>query len=132
MSRYLIDLVKSRKDFYRDHFRATVRILIGSLLVTMVWLAALVYEIMTRPEPKFYATDSASFITPLDALNTPNESSEYLLPPSEPQEIRQKDMQGNDIEQEQNQSEENTAITVNPVNPTNAESIQKKEEEDSL
>lgn len=72
-----IELVRLRNNFYRDNYRR----LVGSLMILLVIVVMLVgvvfYQIINRPEPKYFATTVDGRIMPLFPL------SEAMLSPGE-------------------------------------------------
>lgn len=72
-----VELVRLRNNFYRDNYRR----LVGALLVLLVTITLLVgvvfYQIIKRPEPKYFATTVDGRIMPLFPL------SEAMLSPGE-------------------------------------------------
>jgi intracellular multiplication protein IcmL len=72
-----VELVRLRNNFYRDNYRR----LVGSLMVLLVVIVSLVgvvfYQIINRPEPKYFATTVDGRIMQLFSL------SEAMLSPSE-------------------------------------------------
>lgn len=70
-----IELVRSRKGFYRDNYN---RVCIGVLiaLVIILFLSSLViYLAISRPTPDFYATPMDGKITRLVSLDSPMRAS---------------------------------------------------------
>ena len=72
------------KNFYRNNFRRGLGVLVFMLMVMVVLVLALLYEIVTKPEPDFFATNSAGLIADLSPLDAPNLSSTHLLKPDPP------------------------------------------------
>ena len=70
-----IELIKSRKGFYRDNYnRACIGLLIA--LVTILLLSALViYLAVSRPVSDIYATSMNGQITRLVSLDSPVRAS---------------------------------------------------------
>ncbi|CAL7959962.1 intracellular multiplication protein IcmL [Gammaproteobacteria bacterium] len=72
-----VELVRLRNNFYRDNYRK----LVGSLMVLLVVVVALVgavfYQIVNRPEPKYFATTVDGRIMQLFSL------SEAMLSPGD-------------------------------------------------
>ncbi len=75
----ILDSIKRRKNFYRDHYRKAVTTLFFTLIINIVLITALIYVKLTQPEPKFYATSNVGGITLLKALNAPNMSDKPLI-----------------------------------------------------
>jgi intracellular multiplication protein IcmL len=74
-----VELVRLRNNFYRDNYRR----LVGSLLIMLMIIAVLVgtifYQIVNRPEPKYFATTVDGRIMPLFSLSEPMLSPSELL-----------------------------------------------------
>lgn len=79
MTNTLIDQVKSKKFFYRDYYRRTIKVLVVCQFIIVALIAALFYFATHRPIPGFYASSSNGVITPLKPLNQPNYSNTALL-----------------------------------------------------
>lgn len=86
MTRLTLEEIKQSKNFYRDHFRRLVRVLLGSIFVILFLLMVLAYVVLNRSEPHYNATNSVGFIDRLTPLSQPNMSSQALLPPDPPSE----------------------------------------------
>ncbi len=79
--------VMEKKNYYRDVYRKSLRWLQYMLAINVVFLLAIIQIYLTREEPNYYATNSASSIKLLLGMNEPNHSSEALLPPDRPEEL---------------------------------------------
>jgi len=71
--------VKLRNAFYRDGQRKLMVILLMSLVANLVVAAVLGYLITHPPKPKYFATSINGRITPLFALDEPNQSDSAVL-----------------------------------------------------
>ncbi len=71
--------VTLRNDFYKDGQRKIIIILLVSLAANLVQGFLLTYIIMNPPAPKYFATTINGRITPLFALNEPNQSDSAVL-----------------------------------------------------
>lgn len=71
--------VMQRNNFYRDGQRKMIIILIFSIQVNFVLAGLLGYMITHPPEPRYFATSINGRITPLVALNAPNQSDSAVL-----------------------------------------------------
>jgi intracellular multiplication protein IcmL len=71
--------VTLRNNFYRDGQRKIIGILLISILVNIVLASMFTYIILHPPEPKYFATSINGRITPLFALNEPNQSDSAVL-----------------------------------------------------
>jgi intracellular multiplication protein IcmL len=79
MAEDALTAVTLRNNFYRDGQRKLVVILLVSMLANAVFAFLLVYIMMHPPEPKYFATSINGRITPLFALNQPNQSDSAVL-----------------------------------------------------
>lgn len=78
IDRKLLD-IKSRMQFYRDHYRRGVIQLISLLFLIAILIIVLFYEVLNQPAPSFYATTSAGELVLLEAMDAPNYSSSPLI-----------------------------------------------------
>lgn len=79
MAEDALKAVKLRNDFYRDGQRKIVLVLLISILANLILGAMLFYIITHPPAPKYFATSINGRITPLFALNEPNQSDSAIL-----------------------------------------------------
>jgi len=79
MTYYTRDEVIQRKNFYRDHYRTSVKLLLGTLVILAILLMAIAYLVLFKPEPLYYATASDGGLMSLSAYDAPNESSTSLI-----------------------------------------------------
>ena len=71
--------VTLRNDFYRDGQRKMILVLLVSIFANLVLASLLIYIISHPPAPKYFATSINGRITPLFALNEPNQSDSAVL-----------------------------------------------------
>lgn len=71
--------VAMRNSFYRDGQRKVMIVLLFSMLCNVVLAGILTYVFTHPPEPKYFATSINGRITPLVALNEPNQSDSAVL-----------------------------------------------------
>lgn len=71
--------VVMRNGFYRDGQRKMILILLFSIVCNLILGSMLVYVITHPPEPRYFATSINGRITPLVALNAPNQSDSAIL-----------------------------------------------------
>jgi len=71
--------VAMRNSFYRDGQRKVMIVLLLSILCNFVMAGILTYVFTHPPEPKYFATSISGRITPLVALNEPNQSDSAVL-----------------------------------------------------
>ena len=74
-----IAAVMLRNDFYRDGQKKMITILIFSFIINVILASMLVYIITHPPEPRYFATSINGRITPIVALNAPNQSDSAVL-----------------------------------------------------
>lgn len=79
MAEDALTAVKLRNAFYRDGQRKLMLILLFSLLANLITAATLVYILLHPPKPKYFATSINGRITPLFALDEPNQSDSAVL-----------------------------------------------------
>lgn len=74
-----LELVKLRKNFYRDNYRIVVIALLISLLIICL-LVGLIYYLETHQrKPTYFATTSSGRLIPMTPLNQPNMSDHAVL-----------------------------------------------------
>ena len=71
--------VMLRNNFYRDGQRKMILILLFSIAVNIILAGLLAYLITHPPEPRYFATSINGRITPITALNAPNQSDSAIL-----------------------------------------------------
>lgn len=71
--------VAMRNSFYRDGQRKVMLILLVSMLGNIVLCSTLAYLLTHPPAPKYFATSINGRITPLVALNMPNQADSAIL-----------------------------------------------------
>jgi intracellular multiplication protein IcmL len=74
-----VELVRLRNNFYRDNYRRLVGSLMFLLLIVVVLVGVVFYQIINRPEPKYFATTVDGRIMPLFSLSEPMLSPGELL-----------------------------------------------------
>lgn len=72
-----VELVRLRNNFYRDNYRRVVGALMILLVIVVTLVGVVFYQIVNRPEPKYFATTVDGRIMPLFSL------SEAMLSPGE-------------------------------------------------
>ena len=72
-----VELVRLRNNFYRDNYRRLVSALLFLLVIIIVLVSTILYQVMNRPEPRYFATTVDGRIMPLFPL------SEAMLSPGE-------------------------------------------------
>lgn len=71
--------VTLRNAFYRDGERKLIIALCGALAVIIILCTILGYIVANPPQPKYFATSISGRITPLTALDMPNQSDSAVL-----------------------------------------------------
>jgi len=79
MAEDALTTVAIRNEFYRDGQRKMMLILLVSIIANLVLVSMLVYVITHPPAPKYFATTINGRITPLYALNEPNQADSAVL-----------------------------------------------------
>lgn len=74
-----LDVVKERRNFYRDNYRRVVGALLLMTLINLFLGFIIYYLITTRPEPKYFATSADGRIIPIYPLTAPMVSDSALL-----------------------------------------------------
>lgn len=74
-----IEIVRLRRDFYRDSYRKVVGALLLSIIVILLLASGVVYLVMNPPMPKYFATTTDGRIMPLVPLSRPNLATSALL-----------------------------------------------------
>ena len=75
----IIEVVKSRNDFYRDNYRKVVIALLLCIFIIVILTCSIIYIITNPPEPRYFATTNDGRIMPLVPLEQPNLSNAALL-----------------------------------------------------
>jgi intracellular multiplication protein IcmM len=86
---YQRTLIKQQKYFHRNYYRRLSLATVISMIISIGLLVAIFYVHISKPPISFYATNAVGtgHPIPLQALDTPNMSSNYLLPPDPVEEI---------------------------------------------
>lgn len=74
-----LEVVKNRNDFYKDSYHKLVLILFTAILAIIGLVVAIVFLVMSRPSPTYFATTDSGRMIPLIPLNQPNLSDKALL-----------------------------------------------------
>ncbi len=64
------EIARLHSDFYRDKYRKTLRRLIYSVCLIVLLICAIIYLILFRAPPNYYATTTEGQIIPLAIANT--------------------------------------------------------------
>jgi intracellular multiplication protein IcmL len=79
MAEDALEIVKMRRDFYRDSYRRVVSALLFMVFVTLLLVFTIYYLVSHRPEPKYFATSADGRITPIYPLTAPMVADSALL-----------------------------------------------------
>lgn len=71
MPRETREQVKRRKNFYRNNYRGAVKILLFTIIIILILVAAICFIAFNRPLPDYYATSSDGALVPLTPLASP-------------------------------------------------------------
>jgi intracellular multiplication protein IcmL len=67
-----IELLKSRKGFYRDNYNHVCSALLLNLFIILILSALVIYFTIFSPTPDFYASSQAGRLTRLVSSDFPN------------------------------------------------------------
>ncbi len=79
MAEDALTAVTLRNNFYRDGQRKLMLVLLVSMVANLMLVSVLIYIVTHPPAPKYFATSINGRITPLFALNEPNQSDSAVL-----------------------------------------------------
>ena len=68
MTEQVLDMIKSRKNYYRDNFRRMVTLLFYCMFIILILFAAITYVYFTRGQHTFYATSADGKLTKLEPV----------------------------------------------------------------
>lgn len=68
-----------RNEYYRDGYRKTAVMLVGSLFANLLLCGLITYYFTHPPAPRYFATSIDGRITPLFPLNEPNQADSAIL-----------------------------------------------------
>jgi intracellular multiplication protein IcmL len=74
-----LELVKLRSNFYRDSYRKVVMALLGAIVAIIILVGVVLFLVVSKPTPKYFATTDSGRIIPLIPLNQPNLSENNVL-----------------------------------------------------
>ena len=74
-----LELVRLRNNFYRDNYRKVVSALLVALLAIIALVGAIVYLVMDRPAPTYFATTDSGNIIPIVPLDRPIVNDQSIL-----------------------------------------------------
>lgn len=79
MAQDVLATVALRNKFYKDGQRKVLLALLFSIMINIILGSILAYIVSHPPRPKYFATSINGRITPLYALNVPNQSDSSIL-----------------------------------------------------
>jgi len=74
-----VELVRLRNNFYRDNYRRLVLVVLFMLIINGALTGMVFYQIVNRPEPRYFATTLDGRILPLYPLSEPMIAPAELL-----------------------------------------------------
>ena len=79
MAKDALEVVKLRRNFYRDSYRIVIILLFVALLVIagLVWVVS--YQASHKPTPKYFATTTKGTLIPLVPLSSPNLNNQSVI-----------------------------------------------------
>ena len=81
MGRSTWNMIKASKFFYIRTYRALITCVLISAGLNVLLCIAVIYAFRHQPATTFYATSGETPPIELKAMNSPNNTSEALLPP---------------------------------------------------
>ena len=66
-----LETIRLRNNFYRDNYRKVVSALLVSVIAVIALTCAVVYLVMNRPAPTYFATTDQGRLIPIIPLNRP-------------------------------------------------------------
>lgn len=79
MAEDALTAVTLRNTFYRDGQRKVILVLLLSIIVNFLMISLLIYLVTHPPIPKYFATTIKGRITPMFAMDEPNQSDSAVL-----------------------------------------------------
>lgn len=79
MAHDALEVVKLRRDFYRDSYRLIVVALFVTLVIIAILASSLVYLLTHRPAPQYFATTRDGRLIKMVALDQPNLTNQAVL-----------------------------------------------------
>lgn len=67
----VLQLVRSRNEFYRDNYKKILGLLLASVFIALIQGIGIIYLLTHPPAPKYFATDGQGRIIPLVPLDQP-------------------------------------------------------------
>ncbi len=79
MAQDALEIVKLRKNFYRDSYRLTLVILFFAIVIIAVLAGVIAYQESHRAQPTYFATTSDGKLIPMIPLDQPNVNDQTIL-----------------------------------------------------
>jgi len=79
MSKAKHELEAQKNILYRDHYRRTIKGIVAMSVITIALTAVLVVLMVTREQPKYFATMTTGRVVPMHSLSQPVITNKYLL-----------------------------------------------------
>lgn len=79
MAQDALEIVKLRKNFYRDSYRLTLVILFFAIVIIAVLAGVIAYQESHRAQPTYFATTSDGKLIPMIPLDQPNINDQAIL-----------------------------------------------------
>lgn len=78
MAEGALERVRLRNNFYRDNYRRVLLVLLLMAIVNVALIGFVTYQVVQRPEPKFFATTANGTLIPIQPLDKPMVSAAAL------------------------------------------------------
>lgn len=79
MAQDALEIIKLRKNFYRDSYRVVVVILLIAVLIIAALCGIIAYQQTHKPAPQYFATTSDGRLIPMIPLSEPNLNDAAVL-----------------------------------------------------
>lgn len=79
MAQDALEIVKLRKNFYKDSYRLTLVILFFAMIIIAVLAGVIAYQESHRAQPTYFATTSDGKLIPMIPLDQPNVNDQTIL-----------------------------------------------------
>jgi intracellular multiplication protein IcmL len=79
MAHDALEVVKLKRNFYRDSYRLVVVALLVALLIIAGLVGTVYYQLTHKPTPQYFATTSDGKLIPMIPMDQPNLSDHSLL-----------------------------------------------------
>lgn len=79
MAQEALEVVKLRKDFYRDSYRLVLTVLLVAVIIIVILSGIIAYQASHRPTPTYFATTMDGKLIPMIPLDQPNLNDQSVL-----------------------------------------------------